>query len=39
MKFIGAAGQIFIIGDCNGSGRGGGVQMTQRSAFFAASQV
>jgi pyruvate/2-oxoglutarate dehydrogenase complex dihydrolipoamide dehydrogenase (E3) component len=39
MKFTGTAGQIFIIGDCNGSGRGGGVQMTQRSAFFAASQV
>jgi hypothetical protein len=39
MKFTGAAGQIFIIGDCNGSGRGGGVQATQRSAFFAASQV
>ena len=39
MKFSGSAGQIFIIGDCSGNSRGGGVQTTQRSAFFAASQV
>ena len=39
MKFSGSAGQIFIIGDCSGNSNGGGVQTTQRSAFFAASQV
>jgi NADPH-dependent 2,4-dienoyl-CoA reductase/sulfur reductase-like enzyme len=38
IKFAGAAGQIFIIGICSGS-TAGGVQTTQRSAFFAASQV
>jgi hypothetical protein len=37
IKFSGSAGQIFIIGDCNGIG--GGVQASQRSALFAASQV
>jgi 2,4-dienoyl-CoA reductase-like NADH-dependent reductase (Old Yellow Enzyme family)/thioredoxin reductase len=38
MKFSGSAGQIFIVGICSGS-TAGGVQTTQRSAFFAASQV
>jgi hypothetical protein len=38
MKFSGSAGQIHIIGNCGGS-TDGGVQATQRSAFFAASQV
>jgi 2,4-dienoyl-CoA reductase-like NADH-dependent reductase (Old Yellow Enzyme family)/thioredoxin reductase len=37
MKFSGSAGQIYIIGEC--SGQGTGVQKSQRSAFFAASQV
>jgi pyruvate/2-oxoglutarate dehydrogenase complex dihydrolipoamide dehydrogenase (E3) component len=39
MKFSGSASQIFLIGNCSGSGTAGGVQATQRSAFFAASQV
>jgi len=39
MRFSGSAGQIFIIGECNGNSNGGGVQATQRSAFFAASQI
>jgi 2,4-dienoyl-CoA reductase-like NADH-dependent reductase (Old Yellow Enzyme family)/thioredoxin reductase len=38
MKFSGSAGQIFVIGNCSG-GTAGGVQTTQRSAFFAASQI
>jgi len=38
MKFSGSAGQIFIVGTCGGS-TAGGVQTTQRSAFFAASQI
>jgi NADPH-dependent 2,4-dienoyl-CoA reductase/sulfur reductase-like enzyme len=37
MTFSGSAGQVFIIGDCSGIGEG--VQKSQRSAFFAASQV
>jgi thioredoxin reductase len=38
MKFSGSAGQIFVVGNCSGS-TAGGVQTTQRSAFFAASQL
>ncbi|MBP1610026.1 MAG: hypothetical protein H6Q04_2261, partial [Acidobacteria bacterium] len=38
MRFSGSAGQIFIVGNCSGR-TSGGVQTTQRSAFFAASQV
>jgi pyruvate/2-oxoglutarate dehydrogenase complex dihydrolipoamide dehydrogenase (E3) component len=37
LKFSGSAAQFFIIGECNGLGNG--VQKSQRSAFFAASQV
>jgi hypothetical protein len=37
LKFSGSASQFFIIGEC--SGLGNGVQKSQRSAFFAASQV
>lgn len=37
MKFSGLAGQTFLIGEC--SGIGDGIQVSQRSAFFAASQV
>jgi NADPH-dependent 2,4-dienoyl-CoA reductase/sulfur reductase-like enzyme len=37
MKFSGLAGQTLIIGEC--SGIGDGIQKSQRSAFFAASQV
>jgi NADH dehydrogenase FAD-containing subunit len=37
MTFSGLANQFFIIGECGGVGRG--IQKSQRSAFFAASQV
>jgi pyruvate/2-oxoglutarate dehydrogenase complex dihydrolipoamide dehydrogenase (E3) component len=37
LKFSGTASQFFIIGECNGLGNG--IQKSQRSAFFAASQV
>jgi len=37
MKFSGLAGHTLIIGEC--SGIGDGIQKSQRSAFFAASQV
>jgi 2,4-dienoyl-CoA reductase-like NADH-dependent reductase (Old Yellow Enzyme family)/thioredoxin reductase len=36
-KFIGAAEDVQLVGDC--SGRGGTLQKTFRSAFFVASQV
>jgi len=36
-KFIGAAEDVFFLGDC--SGNGGTIQKTIRSAFFTASQV
>ena len=36
MKFAGAAGQFFIIGDCDAAGS---VQTCNRSAFAAASQI
>jgi 2,4-dienoyl-CoA reductase-like NADH-dependent reductase (Old Yellow Enzyme family)/thioredoxin reductase len=37
MKYSGTTGQLFIIGECNGDGNG--IQKSQRSAFFAASQI
>lgn len=37
MSFSGAAGRLHIIGDC--TGKGGSVQKSIRSAYFAASQV
>jgi NADPH-dependent 2,4-dienoyl-CoA reductase/sulfur reductase-like enzyme len=37
MKFSGLAGETLLIGEC--SGIGNGIQKSQRSAFFAASQV
>ncbi|MBN1626905.1 MAG: FAD-dependent oxidoreductase [Deltaproteobacteria bacterium] len=37
MRFSGLAGQTFLIGECGGVGDG--IQVSQRSAFFAASQV
>ncbi len=37
MKFVGAAGQVLLLGDC--TGKNGTIQKTIRSAFFTASQV
>lgn len=37
MKFSGLAGQTLLIGECGGIGNG--IQKSQRSAFFAASQI
>jgi NADPH-dependent 2,4-dienoyl-CoA reductase/sulfur reductase-like enzyme len=37
MKFSGTASQLLLIGECNGDGDG--IQKSQRSAFFAGSQV
>lgn len=37
LRFSGSAGQVLYLGDC--TGKGGTVQKTIRSAFFAASQV
>jgi len=37
MKFSGLAGETLLIGECGGTGNG--IQKSQRSAFFAASQI
>jgi hypothetical protein len=37
MTFSGIASQLHIIGECGGTGSG--IQASQRTAFFAASQI
>jgi hypothetical protein len=37
MKFSGLAGETLLVGECSGTGNG--IQKSQRSAFFAASQI